>query len=264
MYKLFFGLLKEPFSKNKNNDSLFKSGNFLELENRLDYMKQHKGIFLISGEPGTGKSTACRYFMDSLKSDFYKTCYINHSTVNSIQFYRQINEALGGEWSSRKDQLFKSIQSLIQHETVNNKKCPVIILDECQYLKNQNIFELQLLLNFNMDSLDPLIVILIAQPHFLHRLKRPVFKSFYHRIHLLYEYFPLSESETKNYILHELKSAGCSSPVFTDGALSSIYRITGGNMREIGKLCIKSLMVSATKKIHSIDQKLIYEAQNEL
>ena len=264
MYTLFHGLEKEPFSKNKSTESLFKSKSFIELSSRLDYMKQHKGIFLISGEPGLGKSTACRYFIDSLKNDFYNPCYINHSTVSTIEFYRQINKVLGGEWIHRKDQLFKSIQSLIMEDSINNKKCPVIILDECQYLKNQNIFELQLILNFKMDSYDPLIIILVGQPHFLDRLKRPVFKSFYHRIHLSYEFCPLSEQETKDFITHELKLCGCNSDIFNDGAFSSIYRIYGGNMRETAKLCLKALMISASNKLNSIDQNIIYQAQKEM
>ena len=264
MFTIFHGLLKEPFSKNKSTDSLFKSNSFNELQNRLEHMKQHKGLFLISGESGTGKSSACRYFFDSLQNDFYKSCYINHSTVSTIEFYRQINDVLGGQSLHRKDQLFKSIQQLIITESSHSKKCPVIILDESQYLKNQNIFELQLLLNFNMDSFDPLIVILVAQSHFLDRLKRPVFKSFYHRIHLSYQCSGLSEQETKDFILNELKLCGASSQIFTDSAFSSIYRITGGNFRETGKLCNRALMISASKKLNSIDQDIIYQAQKEL
>lgn len=201
---------------------------------------------------------------ESLKKEFYHSIYINHSTVSTIEFYRQINRTLGGEWQQRKDILFKSIQELILDYSINQKKIPVIVLDECQYMKNQNIYELQLLFNFMMDSLDPAILILSGQPHFKDRLTRPIFRSFYQRIHLSYELESLSEEETKNYIESELVSCGSKSKIFTEAGFNAVYRITAGNMRDIGKLCIHVLLHATQNKKDEIDQELIYEVNKYL
>jgi len=78
-----------------------------------------------------------------------------------------------------KDILFRTIQQAIMEMALNKKTIPIIIFDDAHFLRNENFFELQLLSNFNFDSLSPALFILIAQPHLQERLRRPAFDSFY-------------------------------------------------------------------------------------
>ena len=73
----------------------------------------------------------------------------------------------------RKSTLFKNLQKAIRDYVENAKKTPCLVLDEAQYLPHKTLDELPIILNFRMDSLDPLVVIMIGHPHLAARLQRP-------------------------------------------------------------------------------------------
>jgi hypothetical protein len=178
MYKIFYGFSGEPFAKDVSEQALFLHSYFKELLSRLAYIRKYRGIMLITGEPGTGKTTALRSFCASLKEQSFFPVYIPLSTVGITDFYRQLNMRLGGEPCSAKSRLFKSIQERILDLAFNQNKIPVIVIDEGHLLKTENFFELQIISNFNMDSLDPCIFILSAQTHLNDRLQRSILCSF--------------------------------------------------------------------------------------
>ena len=127
MLQAYWNLTGRPFDKAIKPDQLFMSNSFKELLSRLQYMKQQRGIMLISGQPGTGKTTALRAFVNELSELSYQSFYVPLATVNVLDFYRQINQQLGGEPYHYKAQLFVSIQQNIKALVTNNKKIPVII-----------------------------------------------------------------------------------------------------------------------------------------
>ena len=81
------------------------------------------------------------------------------------------------------------------------------MLDESQCLPDKTLDEIPLLLNFKMDSIDPLLMIMIGHPDLGRRLQRPMFRNIHQRILLTYRLPPLDEAETKNYVCHHLKLA---------------------------------------------------------
>ena len=169
---------------------------------------------LLTGEPGTGKTTALRYFLSSLKNQSFYPIYIPLSTVGVTDFYRQINQKLNGEPFSVKSRLFKAIQERILDLATNQNRVPVIIIDECHYLKNENFFELQIISNFSMDSTDPALFILTGQPHLREKLLSQMHQAFNQRINLKFHLTPLSKEETRDYIQHHLKLAGRKDAIF--------------------------------------------------
>jgi len=88
------------------------------------------------------------------------------------------------------------IQNSIRNYVVDNKKIPVIIFDEAHLLKIENFYELQIITNFNMNSSDPALFILIGQSHLRERLLIPVLQPFNQRISLKYHLPALSKDDT--------------------------------------------------------------------
>ena len=72
MFTQYFGMKFNPFSKEIPSDNLYESNDFKELESRLKYLQKTRGIGLVIGEPGTGKSTALRKYVSSLNRSLYK------------------------------------------------------------------------------------------------------------------------------------------------------------------------------------------------
>lgn len=264
MIETFYNLKKLPFQKDINTKELFISNVTRELQQRLEHIKQKRGIMLITGMSGTGKTLHIRAFVERLNQNMFKPMYIPLSTVNVIDFYRQLSVHLSGQSFWKKSELFESIQGSIKHSVMNNKKIPVIIFDEAHLLKNENFYELQIIANFNMDSSDPAMFILIGQPHLRERLLIPVLQPFNQRISLKYHLPPLSRDEVEAYIQHHLSLAGLKDPLFNQNAINAIYQNSGGIPRIINALCIKSMTIGAIEKKDTLTEDEVFRATHEL
>ena len=264
MIERFYPLKRKPFQKDINTKDIFLSKAAHELRRRLEYIKENRGIMLITGMPGTGKTLHSRAFVQALNPNLYKCLYTPLSTVNILDFYRQLSVCLGGEGCWRKSQLFLSIQNSIQHTVRNHKKVPIILLDEAHLLKNENFYELQIITNFNMDSLDPALFILIGQPHLRERLLRTIHQAFNQRITLKFHLNPLTEEETASYIRHHLLLAGLNEPLFSENAVKAIYQNSGGIPRVINALALKTMTIGALEKKETLTEEEIYRASQEL
>ena len=264
MYKAFYGFSRPLFPKDIDPSHMFSHEAFTELSSRLDYMKKQRGIMLLSGEPGTGKTTAIRNFVAGLNSDLFMPLYIPLATVAIGDFYKQLNDVLKGEKKSTKSVLFKSIQNRIIHYAIQLNKIPVIIIDEAHLLKNENFFELQIITNFNMDSIDPALFILVAQSHLCDRLARSILESFNQRINMKFHLTSLSPGEVSQYIHHHLELSGGSRDILSDNACKAVHNLTGGIVRKIGQLVIKTLSVGVSSKKHICTEEEVMAASKEM
>jgi len=265
MIEAYFNLKKSVFQKDIDPKDIFVSDCTRELGHRFEYLKQHRGIMLLTGLPGCGKTLHLRAFVAGLNKNLYKCFYIPLSTVNILDFYRQLATNLGVvDPPYRKAQLFSCIQSAIQNYVENMKKIPVIIFDEAHLFMNANFYELQIITNFNLDSIDPAIFILAGQPHLRDRLLSPIHQSFNQRIFIKFHLTPLSKDETISYVNHHLNLAGATNPIFTPNALSAIYQVSAGVCRLINKLAHKTLVIGALEKKDTLTEEQVYRASKEL
>jgi len=92
-YRTFFGLNKEPFGTDISM-SEFKTPELIDIKDRFDYAIRLGAIGLVTGEVGSGKSTALRYAMEKLHPSEYRTLYITASSGSIMEFYRQFVEVL--------------------------------------------------------------------------------------------------------------------------------------------------------------------------
>ncbi|KPA18394.1 ATPase AAA [Candidatus Magnetomorum sp. HK-1] len=264
MIRSYYNLNRMPFQKNINPKEIFQTESGIELRKRFEHMKLNRGIMLITGNPGTGKTVHTRAFVDNINENQYKPFYLALSTVTVIEFYRQLCVYICNESYWKKTQLFSAIQQNIKNYVSNNKIVPVIILDECHLLKNEIFYELQLILNFEMDSVTPCILILIGQPHLRNRLLAPAFESFNQRITLKYHFSGFSKKETHLYINHHLQLSGRKVPIFNANALNAIHQNTNGVARVINKLVLKTMMIGALEGKKVLSEEEVYRASKEL
>lgn len=264
MIEAYYNLKKAPFAKDIHPEDIFISASGAELNQRLQYIKEKRGIMLLTGEPGTGKTLHLRAFVWRLNENHYRYFYIPLSTLNVLDFYRQLSLSLGGDSWHRKTKLFSSIQQCIRDYVENAKKVPVIIFDEAHLFINENFHELQIITNFNLDSVDPAVFILVGQPHLRERLMRSIHRSFHQRINLKFHLCPLSRDETTAYIKHHLRLVEAPEEIFTPNALYAIYQVSAGVARIVNALAIKTLTIGALEKRDSLTEEEVYRASKEL
>lgn len=263
MIQARFGLTKLPFDKGIASRDLYSWPGLEEITARLEMAKQARGIMLLTGEPGTGKTSSLRRFVDSLHAEHYHSVYLPLATITVNDAYAQLNRALGGQDARGKSLLFAEIQHGIAQLTAQRKQ-PVIILDEADLLRSAIFDELRILLNFEMDSKDPVLLILAGQPQLLAKLALRVHLPFRQRVAMRYRMPAMDEEHTRGYIEHHLKLAGRKQRLFTDDAMLQIFVQSGGIARSIGSLCLTAMLAAASQNKDIVELDDVVTAHEEL
>jgi type II secretory pathway predicted ATPase ExeA len=258
-----FGLKRRPFDKSISTRDLYRWPGLEELDARLEMAKGARGIMILTGEPGTGKTVALRRFVDSLNTEHYRPIYLPLSTLTVLDAYAQLNRALGGEEIRSKSLLFAEIQRGIAQLTAQAKQ-PVIVLDEADLLRSAIFDELRILLNFEMDSKDPLLLILCGQPQLLAKLALRIHLPFRQRVAMRYRMPPMDEAHTKGYLEHHLKLAGRRQRLFTDEAMMQIFVQSGGTPRVVGNVALASMVNAAARAADIVEIDDVIAASREV
>lgn len=138
------------------------------------------------------------------------------------------------------------------------------MIDEAQYLKTDVLNDIKLLLNFEMDSKNHAIFILIGQPVLNNILSKQVHEALKQRILISYNFEGISREESEEYIISRLKSCGVTNPIFDLNSFEAIAACSNGSIKKLNNLIEKCLMLGARKKVESITTEIVMCAQNEI
>lgn len=257
-----YGMEFNPFLKN-SKEILFKSQEFNEALFRLDYLAKTKGFGIITGAPGRGKTTTVRHWSSLLNPSLYKVIYTSLSTVTVNDFYRSLASALGAQPAYRKTENFISIQNEINRLSLDKKKTPVIIIDEANYIKTEVLNDLKILFNFEMDSRDRAVILLVGLPQLNHTLQLAIHEPLRQRIIMNYNIDGYTKEEGRAYIENKLKGAGSTIEIFDDQAVEAILNASDGTARMISKLCNSALVIGHTQALKTITAETVMQAINE-
>jgi len=140
----------------------------------------------------------------------------------------------------------------------------ILVWDEAQYLSNDILKDLKLLMNFSMDSKDCFSLVLIGQPILNNILEKQIHEALKQRIIINYDFEGLSETEAIEYIHSRLSLASASSEIIDDNAILAAYRSCTGSIRRLNMILTKALIIGAQHEKTAIDTDTIMAAANEL
>jgi len=262
-YQLFYGLSFNPFTKEIPTEHLYESGDCRQFLSRMEYFKSTHGFGLVYGEPGSGKTTALRSFCAKLNPQLFKIVYLPLSSVTVLDFYRHLAVGLGLEPRHRKVDLFHQVQEFVVNAQYQKKLTTFVIIDEAQFIQNGILNDLRLLFNFQMDSKNYAMVMLMGQPLILNKLALQVNEALRQRISISYAFKGLNKEEISLYLSSLLKVAGVTEPLFTADAVEAMAAFSNGLPRKINNLAEKSLLVGYQRKVRAIDADIIQTVQED-
>lgn len=265
MFTQYFGLKFNPFVKEIEDKNLFESKESRELNSRLKVIKDTRGFFLLTAEPGTGKTASLRKFADTLNPNVYKVCYVAISTLTVMDFYRGLVISMDDEPRFRKIDMFKQLQSLITNHFTQRKITPVFILDEAHALSSKVLEDLQMVFNFKMDSINPFILIFSGHSLLRNKLHLSINQSLKQRITGNYHMVGLMKDELKDYVTSRLSIAGAvDANIFSENAIEALYSQTKGIPRILNNLITASLTCSASLKQNIVDEEVVFQASKDI
>lgn len=264
MIETYFGMKCNPFRKGFEQKNKYEFIDFKEMQGRLEYLLKTRGIGLFTGSPGFGKTYAIKFFLDNLNIGLYKPVYIALSTINVLDFYKSLCIGLGISPMHRKIDMFKQIQDTIKTYVTDRKITPVIVLDEAQYLRADILNDLKMLLNFDIDSKDYAVLILVGQPMLNDMLSRNAHEALKQRIVVNYTLTGLDTNEVGDYLKNRLRLAGMNENMFEDGAVKAIASNCNGSTRKLNLIIENCLMICEQKSENVVTTEIAMLAENEL
>lgn len=265
MYREFFGLKERPFNVTSDPDFLFLSRVHKEALSHLLYgISERKGFLEITGEVGAGKTTLCRALLNQLDANT-KTAFILNSTLPEMQLLQAIVEDFGLTVERKnKVAILKQFNNFLLEEVQKGNNI-VLIIDEAQNIKASMLEEIRLLSNLETDKTKLLQIVLVGQPELKKKLNSPELRQLRQRIGVRFHVTALPREEVPNYIDHRLKVAGSNGTIrFTDEAIDSVYKYSGGIPRLINVVCDKALLLAYVMETSEISFGVVERSIREI
>ena len=260
----FFGFTREPFSPNVKVDELYHTAALVGAKERFLYAVNLGAVSVITGDVGSGKSTALRYASSSLHPSQYQIISVVASSGSIVEILKQICIALDIEWSAISlAKLMHSVRSAVA-EIGKRKQVPVLIIDEASLLRLEVFAQLHTIGQFDMDSKPLLPIILAGQNNLLDKLmyltSRPLASRVIGRSHLE----GLKQKDMAGYLKHHLEIAGIQEQLFSEEAILAIHQGSGGLLRRANLLAKGSLVAAAREKCMVVSAEHVRLASTEI
>jgi|RhiMethySRZTD1v2_1073278.scaffolds.fasta_scaffold02294_6 general secretion pathway protein A len=244
MYEQYFGLRERPFDLTPNPRFLVLTESHREALANLEYgIGSKKGITLIVGEAGSGKTTMIRAAVEKLPARVH-CVHLHNPTLSRDEFNEMLAARfkLSKEASQSKAAMLIELESLLRSRRASNEQT-VLVVDEAQSLPGELLEEIRLLANIETNDEKLMTLIIAGQPELAERLNDQSLRQLKQRIALRCALRPLSPQETAAYIAGRIRAAGgTGAKVFTREAVALIHERSGGIPRTISVISDNALV----------------------
>jgi len=245
VYESYFKFEKPPFKVVPDPNMLYSSRGVREAMSRIEFaVRTGKGITVMTGEVGTGKTTLVNRFLDKAGPDT-QTAYIFNPTLSGLQLLKTLADELGVQtYGMAKVDLTRALYELLLRNRQAGRRT-IVFVDEAQALSREALEELRLISNLETWNEKLLHLFLVGQPELLEKLESFNLRQLRQRVELFIQIEPMSAEETKQYIEHRIRLANPLREVsFSDAAAALVHRISNGIPRVINIVCDASLLVA--------------------
>lgn len=264
-YQEYFGLSKEPFLSSIATKDLMTLPSTNSVKMRLDYLLKIGGIMIVTGEVGSGKSTALRWALSTYHPSEVKSIPIVANTGSINELYKLLAWSLDLDIrATSKSLLVRSLKEQLLEISKTNRQKILISVDEASLLRIDVYAELHTLTQFNFDSQNVFSLVLAGQKDLLDKLSyRPVLplaSRVISKVHLE----PLNRDQIGDYVAHHLKIAGMKKKIFGDDAITAIHQGSGGTLRFANHLARGGLIACMIDRQDLVTAEHIRIASTEL
>jgi general secretion pathway protein A len=265
MYKEFFGLEDIPFTLTPDPRFIVFTPSYNEVLASLYYgLENAKGLIVLTGEVGTGKTTALRWILRRLDSSVL-AAYVFNPRLSVDEFYHQVTQMLGIKDWSNKAELLTTMGRVLEERHRRGLRT-VLIIDEAHELSDYVLEEIRLLMNFESDNAKHLQIVLTGQPELREKLNQPNLRQLKQRVALRCRMHTLPNvDEIERYITERLLIAGTDQPnIFTPGAIDFIFQCSEGIPRQINNLCDNAMLAAYAAGEQIIGRQIVEEVADNL
>lgn len=241
-----WGFTVMPFGPAIPVAGLFGSAAHNEAVARLRWLISARGLGVLTGEVGSGKTVAVRAAAGGLDASRHTLIYLPNPQIGTRGIHGAVATALGQAPRFHHATLIPQVEAALAAESDERNRHVILAIDESHLMTGDQLEAVRMLTNSDLDSRSPLTILLIGQPALRRRLRVGDMAALDQRVALRY-HIPapaLSPEEAGGYIRRHAEHAGRSDTLFSDDAVRVIHGQARGLPRAINRLAITALLAA--------------------
>jgi type II secretory pathway predicted ATPase ExeA len=266
MYESSFGLRERPFRPIPSTGSYYPATTHEQaLAQLLQAIKNDEGLALVTGEPGTGKTTVCLCLLERIGGE-HATAFVTHGHFSErVALLQAILHDLLSPYQEHTEEELRLLLIDLAIKNYEAGKRTVLILDEAHHLSADHLEELRLLCNLDGKRGKAIQIVLAAQPLILETFRRPELAAFNQRLAVRAQLEPLGIHESGDYLAHNLRVVGGNGKsIISDEALEVLARAGQGIPRLLNRAADKALELAYAGEESQLDVEAAMEALVQL
>lgn len=248
-----------PFTRGIPVNSLYSDSETDEINARLLSAAKDQSFALLIGDSGMGKTTAIRRMRNSLSEAEYTVLYLADSDLTPRALYSELLEQLGCPAKFQRISARKALHRETEIMRGVGQHKLVVVVDESHLLNRKMLEEIRFLLNIDMDSRNPMALILCGQTELWTKLHTQAYRAIWERVEIHAILQPYDLSQMKAYIQRQLDYSGFQGSIFSDDAQRLIFDYTSGIPRLINNVCRNALIYAYQNRRTIIDDKMVQQ-----
>ena len=266
MYQSYYNLTGKPFRLSPDPSFFFPSRGHKRALAYLRYgLHQNEGFVVITGAPGTGKTTLAQILLDEMGDKNIVVAHLTTTQLEADDMLRMVAASFGLRYENLdKAALLKTIESFLLARSREGKRA-LLVIDEAQNLPARSLEELRMLSNLQVGDKALLQTFLLGQIQFRNMLDNPDLEQLRQRVIANFHLSPLAADESQRYIESRLKHVDWNNdPHFAEIAFEKIHEYTEGVPRRINMLCDRIMLFGCMEETHNVTGELVDEVKQEL
>lgn len=252
-----FNFSRMPFRKGIWAKQMFESDSQAELRDGLAMWCGIRGICLVCGPNGVGKSISLRRFRHDIGEKRYEIFYLCTLSRSPLGFFRSLCRALGIPVRQYLNDMYDAVAHFLGDFEQRTRKHPILIIDDASNLGDGLLETLRRLCNFEMDREDRFSLVLAGETTLGARMKEPQNLALHQRISYAHYLRGFALEDTKRYITYHLERADGPPKLFQENAVRLIFQLSKGYPRVINQVAIHTLIQAAIRNESKISDSFI-------
>jgi len=264
-YRAFFGMNREAFPQDLALKDILETHDISLVKERLDYVLAIGAIGLVTGEVGSGKSTAIRYVLSKLHPSEYQVVSLTACSGSILEFYRLLLAEFNiDKHSTSRAAMIRLVQREIKELVLAKKRKVLLVVDEASMLRLEVFGELHTITQFDNDSRAWLPIIFVGRTDLADKFYYPASRPLASRVVAKAHLEPVDRQGMERYLAHHLALTGIDNPIFDEAAVTAVHQGSGGFFRKANHLARGALVAAASDKSPNVTPEHVRLASTEI
>jgi general secretion pathway protein A len=268
MYRAFYSLTRKPFEMSPDPYFYYPTTRHNEALALLTYgVQEKKGLVVVSGEVGTGKTLLVRCLLDTLSRRKIAFAFVYNPVQSVSDFLALLLSDFGVPNSAdSKGKLLSALNNFLLSRS-DHGEATALVVDEAQLLSWELLEEIRLLTNLETSQFKLLQIVLVGQPELEQKIDSPELRQLKQRVAMRCRLKPLELEDVRGYMHRRLELAGMNAPAafpFPEETIRMVHRYSRGIPRLINTICENALITGYSRQAAQITPVMVQEVAADL